>query len=232
MSTASNDYSVRITPRLVVGLGILAVGVLWTLDTFHLLDASRYLDWWPLILIAAGLVRFLDPTRGTLASVVLIVLGAGILLDNLDVMNFDLGDLFPLAVVLIGGKLVLDALGKRPIPAAGDDPSSTIHAFAIMAGVKRRSVSPGFRGGDASAIMGGVELDLRNAQIKEGEGAAIDTFALWGGVEIRVPENWRVVGKVMPLMGGFEDKTIPKGGDGPLLVVRGTAIMGAVEVKN
>jgi hypothetical protein len=80
--------------------------------------------------------------------------------------------------------------------------------------------------------MGGVELDLRNAQIKEGEEAVLDTFALWGGVEITVPENWRVVGQVMPLMGGFENKTRASGASGPVLIVKGTAVMGGVEVKN
>ena len=32
-------------------------------------------------------------------------------------------------------------------------------------------------------------------------------FAFWGGIEIKVPEDWTVVTRVMPLMGGVEDKT-------------------------
>lgn len=223
----------RITARLIIGLGVLMVGTLLTLDNIDLIEAGRIIDWWPAALILAGLVRLFDPTAGKTGSVVLVIFGSALLLDSLDVGNIDWQDFIPLGIAVIGGKLVWDALGRRPTAAASmADPSSSVNAFALMAGVRRQSTSHEFHGGDASAIMGGVELDLRNAQIKDGEEAAIDAFAFWGGVEIMVPENWRVVGKVMPLMGGFEDKTTNKTGTGPVLIVRGTAIMGAVEVKN
>ena len=79
--------------------------------------------------------------------------------------------------------------------------------------------------------MGGCEIDLRNAEIN-GD-AAIDVFAMWGGIEIRVPENWTVIGRVTPLMGGFEDHTrAPQAASAHRLIVRGMVIMGGVEIKN
>lgn len=225
--------SFRLTPRLIVGLAILILGVLLTLDNFGF-HTHSIIRWWPVVLIVIGLVRLLDPTAGKGASIVLLLIGGVFLLDNVTNIDIDFSDLFPLLIALLGAKLIWDAIGRRSGPRlATEDPNSTISAFAIMAGVHRQSTSREFRGGDANAIMGGVEIDLRNADIKEGELAEIDAFALWGGVEIRVPENWRIVGKVMPLMGGFEDKTAGKHtGPGPTLIVRGAAIMGAVEVKN
>jgi len=81
-----------------------------------------------------------------------------------------------------------------------------------------------------NAIMGGVELDLRNVQIQPGDDVVIDALALMGGIEIFVPVGWKIVANVLPIMGGFEDKTAA--GTGPTLTVRGTAIMGAVVVMN
>ena len=79
--------------------------------------------------------------------------------------------------------------------------------------------------------MGGCEIDLRQASI-DGE-AVIDVFALWGGIEIRVPEDWTVVSRVMPILGGVEDKTRPpQTAAGKRLVVRGFVVMAGVEMKN
>ena len=223
----------RISPRLIVGLGVLAVGLLWTLDNLDVLEADPLLEWWPAILILVGVVRLMDPLAGKFGGFAFIVFGTALLLDSIDFMNFDFSDVIPIGIAFFGGKLVLDALGRRPAPPRTfQESDSVVHAFALMAGIRRQTTSTEFRGGDANAIMGGVELDLRHAQIKEGEQAVLDTFAFWGGVEITVPENWRVVGTVLPLMGSFEDKTTNKSGAGPVLVIRGTAIMGGVEVKN
>ena len=63
--------------------------------------------------------------------------------------------------------------------------------------------------------------------------AVVDVFAMWGGIEIRVPEDWAVSNQVVPLMGGVEDKTRPpRGGTAHRLTLRGVAFMGGIEIKN
>jgi hypothetical protein len=115
----------------------------------------------------------------------------------------------------------------RPVPGTGQRPA----LFALMAGV-RRQVTGAFAGAEATAIMGGVELDLRYAQM-DGDQVTIDTFALWGGIEIWVPPHWNIVSQGLPLMASFEDKThVTNPGHGPRLVIRGVAVMGSVEIKN
>jgi hypothetical protein len=81
------------------------------------------------------------------------------------------------------------------------------------------------------AVMGGCEIDLRHASLEDGQ-AVFDTFAMWGGIEIRVPEDWAVESHVVPLLGGFEDKTRQPADAKQRLVITGIAIMGGVGVKN
>jgi hypothetical protein len=80
--------------------------------------------------------------------------------------------------------------------------------------------------------MGGCEVDLRQAKI-ENASPEIDVFAFWGGVEVRVPQDWRLEVKVWPILGAFIDGTeqVPDPG-APLVTIKGAAIMGGVEIKN
>ena len=91
-----------------------------------------------------------------------------------------------------------------------------------------------FRVGLNGAIgkeMLGSEIDLRGAKMS-GDEAVIDAFAFWGGVEIQVPRDWTIEDQVTPVLGSFEDKTEPAGTGGKRLIVRGTAVMGGIEVTN
>jgi hypothetical protein len=172
-----------------------------------------------------------------------LVAGSWTLLDALDVLDLNFWQLFfPLALVAVGFVMVTRGVrgssgsGSRPAGGEGriDERETVTNAFAFMSGNERRNDSEAFRGGDLMAFMGGVTLDLRHAKAAS-EGAVIDAFTMWGGIEIRVPEGWRVISEVVPLLGGFEDNTKPPADpstSGGRLVIRGVAIMGGIEVKN
>ncbi len=221
-------------PRMFFGLGIAAVGVIFLLGNLDVIYAREYLRYWPAILIIVGLAYMLQP--GTWGARVwgglLAFAGAGLLLDRLGYIDFNVWHLWPIVIVFIGANLVYQSLRRRDstVPVTGDD-ESVVNASAIMGGIRRTSTSPDFRGGDMTAIMGGMDVDLRNAKIVNE--ASIEIFAFWGGIELRVPEDWTVVVKVLPIMGGVDDKTTPpKGESKKRLILTGTAIMGGVEVKN
>ena len=108
---------------------------------------------------------------------------------------------------------------------------SDMNHFVVMGGLELVNNSRQFRGGELSAIMGGIEVDLRQASIKDE--AVIEIFALWGGISMKVPQDWTVSVQIAPIMGGVEDKTIPpKGEPKKRLIIKGTAIMGGAEIKN
>jgi len=120
----------------------------------------------------------------------------------------------------------------EPEDSTGASSNSIISAMAILGSVERRNNSQDFRGGSATAVMGRCEVDLRAATIKSPNEPVLEVFAMWGGVEIRVPPDWTIVSQVDPIMGGYEDSTQPPKGETKRFVIRGTVLMGGIEVTN
>jgi predicted membrane protein len=259
----------RLTPQLVVGLLIIFVGVVFTLDELGIAPAINYLRFWPLALVLIGVLKMLQARDGGGAFAGLLFTLAGVWLqaEELDIIHVRIWQVWPLALVLFGGYLVWQGLARgdrrqgsgadpgfgtddalpsswhvdptaqssdttaKPAETAGKSADATMSGVAILGGVSRGNNSRAFRGADLLAIMGGYQLDLRQAAI-HGD-AVIDIFVMWGGIEIRVPEDWSVSSKIVPVMAGVEDKTRPpQGAREHRLELRGFALMGGVEIKN
>lgn len=226
----------RVTPQLILGLGLAVLGLVLTLDNFDVIESEQVLRYWPVILIAFGVARIVSSfALSALVPGLLFILGGGwLLLWNLGRVHVSLWQLWPVALVLLGLSILHRAFSGPRGPAPELSTVSETSAFAMMSGVERRVSSTDFRRADATAIMGGVEIELRGAEIA-GDRAVVDVFALWGGVELVVPVGWTIDSRVQPIMGAFEDKTLhPLPGEGPakVLELRGWAIMGGVEVRN
>ena len=104
--------------------------------------------------------------------------------------------------------------------------------IAIMSGAEKKGRWRAEGTHTAIAIMGGIELDLRKAEIV-GHQLEITAFALWGGIEIIVPEGISVDVSSVPLMGGIDANLpdVPLLPGAPHIRVRAIAIMGGIEVK-
>ena len=210
--------------KLVAGLFFTAVGILLTLDHLDLFETNRILRYWPVVLVVLGVIKLLQPYGNRLAAAALILGGTWLLALRLHWIRISIFDVFwPLLLIGLGAILVARALGWRA-DASGP-------GLAIFGSRNVASTSSDFRHASASAVLGQHQLDLTGADIVESP-AIVDTFAFWGAVEIIVPDHWEIVGDVTPVMGGFEVRTEGATAPGKRLIVRGTAIMGGIEVKS
>lgn len=229
----------RAIAQLVFGLIIVFLGVIFTLDNLGYVDSHDILHYWPALLVVYGIARFQQACSPSdrFWGVVLTLVGGTLLLNRLHILNIDIWNYWPLLLVFIGISIIWKTSARqrnlsRSDSAKPESSDSHVSLVAIMSGYERANNSQDFRGGEINAIMGGVELDLRRAAIKE-QGAVLDVFAFWGGISIKVPENWIVVNEAIPIMGGIEDKSYRSGGEtAQQLIVRGMVIMGGVEIKN
>jgi predicted membrane protein len=229
----SSDAIVRFTPQLFVGLLVSLVGVVMTLDNLQVLEAERYLRFWPAAVIALGLLKVWssrDGVGGAFGGFMFVAIGTWLLLEQTALIRVSLWEMWPALLVFCGLFLVWQGV-SAPRRRLTEDSNAMIRATALLGGVSRGNNSAAFRGGELTAMMGGCEIDLRHASI-DGE-AVIDIFALWGGVELRVPPDWTVVSRVTPILGGVDDTTRPpQGATRHRLVLRGFVVMAGVEIKN
>ena len=216
----------------ILGIGVLVVGAVLLLDNFGFMESEDVFAYWPVLFILVGISHFVRPrgSRRLMSGSIFIFVGAVLLLTNLGYIGFGIWDLWPVILVIAGLSLILKPFRRRGVNI-GDD-SGVFEATAILGGATRRLTAANFQGGDATAIIGVCEIDLRDCG-SEGGPAEIDTFAFWGGVEIKVPDDWEVQVKGLAILGGYGDETRTIEGDGhKILVITGMAIMGGVEIKN
>jgi predicted membrane protein len=250
-----------LTPKFVIGACLIVVGVVLALEQLGLLQAHHVLRFWPAALIIIGLVMLQRAEKhSALRALILIVVGGWLLLNTLGLVSIDLWEfIVPLLLVLIGARIMVhnhssrsdasrDLPGMPPPTGAGpagpgpsgfdSTPSKVgepVHAslFSLLGSSKRRWGKSIFRGAETTAFMGGCELDLRDALMGPGELAVVDVFVLMGGVTIFVPPHWTVSQEIVPLMGGVHDKSRSQPSNpAQHLLVRGTVVMGGVEISN
>ncbi|MGH9363674.1 MAG: LiaI-LiaF-like domain-containing protein [Thermoanaerobaculia bacterium] len=225
----------RLTGRLVAGLIILGLGVLFLLDNLEIIDAGRLRDWWPALLIGIGVSHLLSRDSGRRGwGMVFVAAGGFFLLRNFHIVQWRWREVWPFLLVLLGASLVWRSLRR---PTIGPDKTGLkrdVNEFAILGGGERIVRSREFRGGDVTAIMGGFMVDLREAELAA-EGARIEVFVMMGGLEFKVPESWDVVLNATPIMGSSEHKARSGGVPGTpvrTLTISGLVLMGGIEVKN
>jgi hypothetical protein len=131
-----------------------------------------------------------------------------------------------------------DAIARVPVALAPAEPTTIGEAaatqtmYAIMGGVDRRGAWTVPQRWRVIAMMGGAQLDLREARFPAGV-IDLEVKAVFGGVQIIVPPGLAVEVHGTAIMGGFQNVNRAPAHpdpDAPLLRVHGIAIMGGVDI--
>lgn len=216
--------------RLVIGIAVLAAGVVLLFGQFGVIDVdlgSLLSRWWPLIVVAAGLAMLVNEPRNYAGALIVMGVGAIIQLNILDLVDVNVWGVIWAVVIIAIGVAILRRPGRATV---SDD---HVNQTAVFFGVDKKVASQNFQGGALTAVMGGIELNMRQAAMPPQQTSELSVFTLMGGIELKVPESWRVEVTGLPVLGGWTVKANPPVDPAaPVLRVRATCVMGGMEIKN
>jgi predicted membrane protein len=223
---------------ILLGLVLIVAGALALLDNLNIFSFNFNLgDWWPLILVALGVVHLWNNRNlFDFSGLFLILLGAVFLLAELGRISWgDVWRWWPAVLILLGISIVFK---RSPLPLPGSarrgaaSSEDSVRVNNILAGSDRRINSREFKGGDISNVLGGTEIDLLEAKLAPGDWL-LTVSSVLGGVEIRVPRDWRLEVQPTTMLGGIDDHTRQDANaTGGKLVIKASALLGGVEIKN
>jgi len=226
----SDNHTCQMNSALFGGVVVILVGVFLLLEQFGVIP-RHWFSFWGFVLFVLGLFQLIQATRwgSRLWGLFLLASGAALELDHLGITELHLERTWPVFIIAMGLVILVHAM-ERPASTVGSL-SPHLHLFSCMGGGEYRIQAKNFRGGSATAIMGGFDIDLRDADI-EGDAATMTISAFLGGGVIRVPENWGVQMRGSSIMGGNSMKVREGGKIDKTLIIEGMSLLGGFEVRN
>lgn len=226
----------------IVGVFLIGMGLVFLLDRLNVIPNQwrHIIISWQALLIFIGFINIFK-NHARLPGVILVLVGSAFLVPEIVHIPFETRQLiWPLILIIVGLAIVFKTRNlKSPhvFNPSHDAITSTekIDEVAIFGGGKRVITTQNLKGGNVTAIFGGLEIDLSDAEI-EGESVVLEVAAIFGGVTVIVKPEWDVQVQVASVFGGFTDKRKMYKNqvqdERKQLILKGAAIFGGGEVKS
>ena len=229
------------TKGILWGVFVIALGVLWGLNEAGIIDGLLFKGWWTLFIIVPSLISLItdkNKTGSLIGLCIGVVLLSGYYWNIWQYKAF----ILPLSVVAVGLSMIINSVSSKKdsnpefptnnVQIEGDSTQtapSNQEYYATFSGQTYRFTN-GFAGGKFSASFGALTLDIRNADIVDN--CVINASATFGGIDILVPQDVRVIAKSNSVFGGMSDKSnksLPA--DAKTIYVNSTNLFGGTDIK-
>ncbi len=222
--------------KLIFGIILMIVGGLFIANNLDLIpqDAKRIVFSWQMLLIGIGLLKISFDSKKT-GGIIVLLIGSFFMAPKLMFIPVDLMKVFWPAIFLIVGSVLVFSNNKffnlRKKKPFNKDEFNFVNIFS---GGERIIESQDFTGGNITSIFGGSEINAINAKIIN-DSAEINILTIFGGMELRIPEDWEVKLETFSIFGGFNDERRNISANitnKKVLIVKGLVIFGGGEIKN
>ena len=222
--------------QILWGVILIAIGLVIGLNTFGITHVELFFDgWWTLFIIIPCLIGLIF-NNDKMGNVIGLCIGVFLLLCCQDILDFDMlwKLLLPIVIILLGIKMIfgsfLDKRCEEAMKKMWDDSGRTRSGTAVFSNNNLDFSEEEFHGAELNAVFGGIKCDLRDAVIVHD--CVIQASAVFGGIDILVPNNINIKVNSNSIFGGISNKS--KNGkidDAPTLYIKGTCMFGGMNIK-
>lgn len=229
----------------------IVVGIVWLLKNMGMIatDIFDIIVSWQMLVMYVGVFTFFS--RQYVGGLITFLFGLYFLIPELDWMNGSGMTIWPLLLILVGIVILFSPRKKNHAhwKSGGSATGNGIDTGAksefinidgyvesdnTLGSVEQIILDPVFKGARIKVLFGGTILDLRRTKLESPQ-TYIDIDCMFAGVEIYVPNDWRLNFNARPLMGGCEDKRFNASVEldkEHVLVIRGNVTFGGIEFKS
>ena len=224
--------------KIFFGIAVLAAGIIFLGSAFGFWEIGEMSGWWTVFIIVPAIGSMIA-SGIDLLNVAAVAVGVWLLLKcNPQWVPAERMNHFAIAIALVtvGFWLIFSTVKTKKLKKHLNDNSGPISQeskptyTAVCSGGVYKNTTGNLLGAHCLAILGGLEVDLSEAQINDE--ITISVTAILGGVDIYLPENVRVeCSDGASLLGGIDNK-MPANGDlsQPLVHIKHFNVLGGTDV--
>lgn len=214
------------------GAVFIGIGLILGLNALGVTNIDIFFDgWWSLFIIVPSVVSIVKNYKDVSAYIWLVI-GVALLLSAQGILDISvIGKLIlPAVLVAIGVGIIFKDTVSSKVNEKIDElnKSNKEEFYATFSGKKLNFAGDDFKGVSLNAIFGGIDLDLKNANVVEDK--IINATSVFGGINIFAPENVNIQVKSTSIFGGVNNKTKNKDGQ-PTIYVKAFCLFGGVDIK-
>lgn len=213
------------------GIVLIALGIILGINSLGIAQIDIFFDgFWTLFIIVPCLIGLFDDKNKT-GNLIGLVVGILLLLGSNDIINFEVvwKLLFPVILVMLGMSCIFkNGIYGGIIKEMGHTKGREYNA--VFAGQNLDFSNEHFEGGKLNAIFGGIQCNLRNANIVDK--SVIEVNAIFGGITIFVPEGVNVKVVSTPIFGGVGKKVENQTEATKTIYIKALCLFGGVEIRH
>lgn len=218
------------------GLAFIVIGIIVLLNSFNITNIDLFFDgWWTLFIIIpslTGLITDYDKKSNLIG----LIIGVSLLLLSLDIVDFDsmFKLVIPLIFIIIGVSFIFkDNLSnkfRKKAKELNKKDTNSREWNACFSG-QDINITDKFNGSSLNAIFGGITFDLRDAKFENEQ--VINATCVFGGIDIKLPDDVKAIVNCSSLFGGVDDKrkNANISDKSKIVYINSTCMFGGIDIK-